>query len=234
MKRVAIIQPSYIPWRGFFDVIQSVDEFIFLDDVQYTVRDWRNRNRIRLRQGGATWLTIPVLGGRDQRIADVQVDDSQGWRRKHLESLRHNYGKTPFFERFFPALSEQLLAAGTSLSEIDIRLTELVCDWLECRRPFHRSSELSPQGSKDDRLIDLVRKIGGTYYLSGPAAQAYIQPEKFESAGIALAWADYGGYPEYEQIATPFDPFVSVLDLLFAVGPEAPAYIWGTRRQRSG
>ena len=232
MTRVAIIQPSYIPWRGFFDIIHSVDAFVFLDDVQYTVRDWRNRNRIKLRQGGSTWLTIPILGGRDQRIVDVEVDDAQGWRRKHLESLRHNYGRSEFFERYFPGISERLLGAGTKLSEIDITLAEQICDWLDCRRPFHRSSELAPQGSKDDRLIDIIQKVGGTFYLSGPAAQAYIAPAKFTAAAIELAYADYSGYPEYPQISMPFEPAVSVLDLLFSVGPKAPEYIWGALRQR--
>src|SRR5450432_2865240 len=109
MSRVAIIQPSYIPWRGYFDILQAVDVFVFLDDVQYTVRDWRNRNRIKTHQGTSTWFTIPTRGGRDQRISDVEVDDTQDWRRKHLASLRHSYGRCRFFDNYFPRLSEIIL-----------------------------------------------------------------------------------------------------------------------------
>jgi hypothetical protein len=227
MVRVAIIQPSYIPWRGFFDIIHSVDVFVFLDDVQYTIRDWRNRNRIKTHQGPSVWLTVPTRGGRDQRIADVEIDDTQDWRRKHLASLRHSYGKCRHFADYFPKLSELLTDARTTrLADLDILLTQQICAWLSVERRFARASELSPEGSKDDRLIDLVRKLGGDSYLSGPAARAYIQPEKFAAAGIELSYHDYAGYPEYPQIAAPFDPYVTILDLLFAVGPDAPDYIW--------
>jgi hypothetical protein len=233
MTRVAIIQPSYIPWRGFFDVIHAVDVFVFLDDVQYTVRDWRNRNRIKTQQGGATWLSVPILGGRDQRIVDVEIDDTQDWRRKHLESLRHSYGRCRFFGDYFPKVTEILRDGPKRLSELDIELTRQICVWLSCERRFARSSKLAPIGSKDDRLIDIVRKMGGSSYLSGPAARDYIVPEKFREANIELAYQDYGGYPEYPQISAPFDPHVTVLDLLFSVGPAAPEYIWGSLRARS-
>lgn len=232
MVRVAIIQPSYIPWRGFFDVIHSVDVFVFLDDVQYTVRDWRNRNRIKTHQGPSVWLTVPTRGGRDQRIADVEIDDTQDWRRKHLASLRHSYGKCRHFADYFPELSELLTNGPANLAALDITLTERICRWLSVERRFLRSSDLSPVGSKDDRLIDIVRKVDGSFYLSGPAARDYIVPQKFADAGIELAYQDYAGYPEYPQISDPFDPHVSALDLLFAVGPAAPEYIWGKHRQR--
>jgi hypothetical protein len=230
VKRVAIIQPSYIPWRGFFDVIHAVDVFIFLDDVQYTVRDWRNRNRIKTHQGDSIWLSIPVRGGRNQRIADVEIDDSQEWRRRHLEAIRHSYGRCRFFGEYFPGLTEALEGGPSRLADLDIQLTHRICAWLGCERRFHRSSELAPSGTKDDRLIDLVRKVEGDFYLSGPAARDYIQPEKFRDAGIELAYQDYGGYPVYDQISAPFDPQVTVLDLLFSVGSEAGDYIWGKRR----
>jgi hypothetical protein len=232
MPRVAIIQPSYIPWRGFFDIIQAVDVFVFLDDVQYTVRDWRNRNRIKTQQGSSIWLTVPTRGGRDQLIADVEIDDGQDWRRKHLTSLRYSYGRSPFFERYQARLGELLLGGQSKLADLDIALTQQICEWLGIERRFARATELGASGVKDDRLIELVRKMNGDFYLSGPSARDYIQPEKFQQAGIQLAYHDYSGYPEYPQIAPPFDPAVSVLDLLFAVGPEAPEYIWGNRRLR--
>jgi len=233
LTRVAIIQPSYIPWRGTFDIIHSVDVFVFLDDVQYTVRDWRNRNRIKTHQGPSTWLSVPTKGGRDQRIMDVEIDDTQDWRRKHVASLKHSYGRCKFFGEYFPRFSEVLLAGPSKLSELDIELTKLIAGWLSIECRYARSSDLDAQGTKDDRLIDIVQKMGGDAYLSGPAARDYIQPEKFGRAGIALAYQDYAGYPEYSQISAPFDPQVTTLDLLFAVGPEAPDYIWGKRRVRS-
>jgi hypothetical protein len=231
MSRVAIIQPSYIPWRGFFDIIHAVDVFVFLDDVQYTVRDWRNRNRIKMRQGPSAWLTIPTRGGRDQRIADVEIDDTQDWRRKHLASLLHSYGKCRHFVDYFPSLSELLTNGPANLAALDIALTEKICGWLSVERRFVRASHLDAAGTKDDRLIDIVHKVGGRFYLSGPAARDYIAPQKFADADIELAYHDYGGYPEYPQISAPFDPYVTILDLLFTVGPDAPDYIWGKHRR---
>jgi hypothetical protein len=233
MKRVAIIQPNYIPWKGYFDIIHCVDAFIFLDDVQYTTRDWRNRNKIKLRDGSTSWLSIPVSGGRNQRICDVEIDNTQGWARKHSEALRHSYGKSPFFERYFPRFSELLLAEHKYLADLDIALTKEICGWLGISIETHRSSALLGEGAKDERLIDLTQKVGGTLYLSGPAARDYIQPERFAEARIELAYHDYSGYPEYAQIAPPFDHFVTVLDLLFSVGDAAPDHIWGKLRLRA-
>jgi hypothetical protein len=233
MKRVAIIQPNYIPWKGYFDIIHAVDTFIFLDDVQYTTRDWRNRNKIKTAQGPMSWLTVPTLGGRNQRICDVKIDDAQRWRRDHIESLRHSYGRTPFFERYFPAFCETLNSGSPLLAQLDVALTKQISGWLGCNPQYVLASELNAAGSKDDRLIDLVQKVGGTAYLSGPAARDYIRPEAFERAQIELGYHDYSGYPEYRQISEPFDHFVTILDLLFSIGPDAPAYIWGERRRAS-
>jgi hypothetical protein len=230
--RVAIIQPNYIPWKGYFDMIHAVDTFIFLDDVQYTVRDWRNRNKIKTAAGATSWLSVPTLGGRSQRVCDVAIDGAQGWRHKHTEALRHSYGRTPFFAEYFPRFAELLSREWKLLADLDIALTQEICAWLGVERQFRRSSEWSVAGIKDDRLIELVERVGGTYYLSGPAARDYIVPEKFAEAKIELAYQDYSGYPEYPQIAPPFDHFVTILDLVFAVGGEAPEYIWGQHRAR--
>jgi len=176
--RVAIIQPNYIPWKGYFDIIHDVDVFVFLDDVQYTVRDWRNRNKIKTRDGQTTWLTVPTLGGRNQPILSVEIDEAQPWRRKHLDALRHAYGRTPHFERYFAGLSATLAEPWKLLVDLDIALTKQICGWLGCERRCERSSTLAPSGAKDDRLIDLVQKVGGSFYLSGPAARDYIRPER--------------------------------------------------------
>jgi hypothetical protein len=228
-KKIAIIQPNYIPWKGYFDVIHAVDAFVFFDDVQYTVRDWRNRNKIKLAAGGTSWLTVPTLGGREQRICDVQIDHSQPWARKHLAAIRHSYSRSKFFREAFEAFETVIQKQHALLVDLDIELTKLVCGWLGITTALHRSSEMPAASElvKDGRLIDLCQKLGGTYYLSGPAAKDYIQPSLWADAGIELAWQDYSGYPAYPQIGEPFDPFVTVLDLIFSVGPaEAPRYIW--------
>jgi hypothetical protein len=231
MRRVAIIQPNYLPWKGYFDIIHAVDVFIFLDDVQYTTRDWRNRNRIKRPQGEPIWLTVPTLGGRNQLVNEVAIDNAQNWPHKHYEALRHSYRGTPHFDRYAPRLRELLNDKWPLLVDLDVALTKQICEWLGFSVELRRSSELGAHGAKDERLIDLTQKVGGDYYLSGPAARDYIQPDRFQSANIELAYHDYSGYPEYPQVSSPFDHFVTILDLLFAAGPDAPDYIWGKLRQ---
>jgi hypothetical protein len=229
VKRVAIIQPNYIPWKGYFDIIHAVDVFIFLDDVQYTQRDWRNRNRIKLASGGSTWLTVPTLGGRSQSIHEVRIDRTQDWPRKHAQALRHSYARTPFFERYHPRFVEIVSSSFERLADLDIALTKQICEWLGIERELRRSSEMGGAGTKDERLVDLAQEVAGDSYLSGPAARDYIVPKRFEDAGIALRYHDYAGYAAYPQISAPFDHYVTVLDLLFAIGPDAPDYVWGSR-----
>lgn len=229
MSEVAIIQSSYIPWKGYFDIIHEVDVFIFLEDTQYTLRDWRNRNRIKLSNGESQWLSLPVLGGRNQLIGEALIDNTQAWRKTHLNTLRHNYGKAPYFDIYFPILEEIFGEPNIYLSEFNRKLTWQISEWLGIKVKFVNSVDLRVMGSKDDKLIELVKAVGGSGYVSGPSAQAYIVPEKFRNENISLRFHDYSGYPEYPQISHPFDHYVSVLDLLFMAGPEAGDYIWGSR-----
>ena len=227
--RVAVIQSNYIPWKGYFDIIHDVDVFIFYDDLQYTKNDWRNRNQIKSSHG-LQWLTIPVGQRSDRLICDVQIADS-GWQKKHWEKLRHSYARAPFFSRYAPFLEDIYLDAHwDNLSVLNQSLiTRIAGECLGIPTRFRDSREFSPEGRKLDRLVDLLRKAGATHYISGPSARAYIEPEQFERAGIGLEFKDYGSYPEYEQLHPPFTHAVSVLDLLFHAGPEAPWYIWGWR-----
>ena len=226
MKKVAIIQSNYLPWKGYFDMIHRVDAFIFLEDVQYTTRDWRNRNKIKKLDGKTQWISVPVSGGRDQLICEAKIDFSTPWRNKHLEALRHSYGKTPHFETFFPRIKEILEDSPEFLSKLNQILIKQIAEWLGIETEFHSSEDFQVPGSKDDKLIGLVQKVGGDHYLSGPAARAYIVADKFRDAGIDLEYMDYSHYPDYPQISEPFEHGVSVLDLLFMMGREAPAYIW--------
>ena len=228
MKAV-ILQPSYIPWRGYFHQIQKADVFVFYDDVQYDDRGWRNRNRIKTRSG-TRWLTIPVVSQgaqiRKTPINQIGICWDRPWAQKHWTAIRHSYAKAPCFRRYAPLLDDlynrrpQLLADFT----IDLTVTlarELGLDGTR----FLRSSSLTVQGARTDRLLALLRAVGADHYISGPSAREYIDEDQVRAAGVTLEYMQYD-YPEYEQLYPPYDPFVSIVDLLFMKGPEAPRYIW--------
>jgi hypothetical protein len=226
-KRVAIVQSSYIPWKGYFDLIRAVDEFILLDDVQYTKRDWRNRNLIKT-PAGKQWLTIPVhVKGRfQQTISETAVSDPR-WAARHWGALSQNYAKAPYFRQFassFEPLYEEL-ARETSLSRINRRCIEVVCGLLRIETRISWSMQYASCEGSTDRLVLLCRGAGATHYLSGPSARAYLQSEKFVAAGIALQYADYAGYPAYPQLWGEFEHRVSVLDLLFNAGGQSQSYM---------
>jgi hypothetical protein len=231
--KAAIIQPNYIPWKGYFDIIREVDVFILYDDLQYTDRDWRNRNLIKT-ENGPKWLTVPVLGGARQNLREARIDPAQDWKGKHLRLLERNYRKSPFFESVFSRFETVLGQKHELLVDLDAALLRDICDWLGIRTRILSSSTIPSSGAKDEKLIDICRKVGADAYLSGPAAKDYIRPELFADAGIALAYKDYSKYPEYPQFFPPFIHGVSILDLLFHTGPEAQEYIWGAKVRHAG
>jgi hypothetical protein len=229
MKRVAVLQSNYIPWKGYFDIVNSVDLFIFYDDLQYTKNDWRNRNKLKTSKG-ATWLTIPVGTDLRRLICEVELRDD-AWQQKHWAAITEWYSAAPFFERYKNFFRDVYLGRRwTNLSALNQHLIQAVArDFLKVRTEFADSRAFNLTGTKQERLIDLLRKAGATWYLSGPAAKDYIEPARFAESGIELAWQDYSGYPEYPQRFPPFEHGVSIVDLLFNVGPDAPEYIWGWR-----
>ncbi len=208
-------------------MIHRVDTFVFLEDVQYTPRDWRNRNKIKMSNGSTKWISVPVMGGRDQLICEARIDHSSNWQNKHLEALRHSYGKTPCFDQYFPAIKSVLENSPEHLSRLNQDLVKLISEWLGIKTEFFSSEAIGVPGSKDDKLIGIIQEVGGDSYLSGPAARDYIVAEKFEQAGIALEYMDYSHYPVYEQISEPFEHGVTILDLLFMKGKESGKDIWG-------
>jgi WbqC-like protein family len=226
---VAIIQSSYIPWKGYFDIIHDVDEFIFLDEVQYTVRDWRTRNRIKT-SNGSIWLTVPAGSDRNRLIRDVSIDDNS-WQEKHWRSIVHSYSRAPYFRQYADFFEEFYRAhAWTNLSEMNRHMTEKIArELLGIRTRFTDSSTYSAQGSKLDKILDLLRRSHADRYISGPSASGYLDRTRFEELGIALVLKDYSGYPEYEQLYPPFEHAVSVIDLVFNTGPHAADFIWNYR-----
>jgi len=230
MKKVAIIQSNYIPWKGYFDIIHDVDLFVFLDDVQYTIRDWRNRNKVKTSQG-LCWLTIPVGSQRDRLIYEVEIVEGS-WAQKHWETIKQSYAKAPFFKMcqgFFESV--YLDTKWTNLSELNQFLVKTISkEFLGIKTDFTDSRQYHAEGHKLERLIDLLIKVNAELYVSGPAAKDYIEENKFKEAGIGLIFKDYSGYPEYPQLFPPFEHAVSILDVLFNCGPAASDYIWGWRK----
>jgi hypothetical protein len=228
-KKVVVLQSNYIPWKGYFDLIHDADVFIFYDDVQYTKNDWRNRNKVKTRDG-ARWITVPVGIDANRLICEVDIKDSS-WQQKHWNTLVHEYSKRPYFAFYRPFFEELYLATQwTNLSVMNQTMTRRIAsELLHLTTRFDDSRSYQPQGENQDRLLDLLVKSGATDYISGPAAKSYITPERFAEAGIRLAWKDYSGYPEYAQAHPPFEHGVSILDLLFNTGPQAGAFIWPQR-----
>ncbi|MEW6029324.1 MAG: WbqC family protein [Chloroflexota bacterium] len=225
---VVILQPSYIPWRGYFDQVRRADLFIFYDDVQYDKHGWRNRNQIKTAQG-KQWLTIPVHSRGVTEgipIKDVKIDWSKAWAKNHLKALTIAYNKAPHFKDYLPLLESFYARRDESLAAFTIETTLALTRELGLHQTrFLRSSEIpGVDGQKTDRLIQILTKVGAKHYISGPSARDYIEKEKFDAAGITLEYMEYN-YPEYPQLYPPFDPYVTVLDLLFMVGSQALEYI---------
>ncbi len=230
--RIAVLQSNYIPWKGYFDIIHDVDEFIFYDDVQYTKNDWRNRNWIKTPAGGR-WLTIPVGKDERRRICDVRLPSSE-WARRHWSLLQASYEKAPYFQTY-GAYFEQLYLGRQwiSLSELNQAfVTGIAGDLLGIGTRFRQSTEFRLTRTKGERLLELLSQAGADVYVSGPAARSYISEADFAGIGVQVEWKDYGGYPEYPQLHPPFTHQVTILDLLFHLGPAAPDHIWGWRGRR--
>jgi len=233
-KIAAIIQSSYIPWKGYFDIINLADEFILFDDVQYTRRDWRNRNQIKTPMG-RMWLTIPVeVKGRYlQPICDTAISDPK-WNERHWQSLVHNYSRARYFRTYREILEELYLGATQRLlSEVNFRFISRICAILGITTRLSWSMDYDRAEGKTERLVSLCKAVGATDYISGPAAKEYMNEAHFREAGIALRYMDYSGYPEYEQLYPPFVHGVTIIDLLLNAGPEAPLYMKSFRTHRT-
>lgn len=229
MKKVAVLQSNYIPWKGVFDIIHDVDVFVFYNEVQYVPRSWQNRNVIRT-ENGTQWLTVPVSANRQTSVGEAIIADDK-WQTKHYHALRTNYGKAPFFSKYDDFLKYIYFERRwDKLAELNNFLLIEISKMLGIKTEFRDSLEFESHGAKHEKLLSLVKSVGADYYLSGPAAQDYIIVEDYKQAGIELAWKDYRGYPSYKQRFEPYISEVTILDLLFNTGDDAPYYIWGWRK----
>lgn len=225
-KKAAIVQSNYIPWKGYFDLIAAVDEFILYDTMQYTRRDWRNRNQIKTPQG-LQWLTVPVKvkGKYHQTIRETEIENVD-WAKTHWKSLFYNYRRAKHFEAIAQELEPLYLQTEHShLSQLNRTLIEWVCSKLGIKTKISNSWDYELIDGKTERLADLCAQTGAKEYISGPAARGYIDKTIFAERGIKLTWFDYAGYPEYPQLWGDFIHTVSIVDLLFNCGSEAPQYM---------
>ena len=225
-KKTAILQSNYIPWKGYFDLIAAVDEFILYDDMQYTRRDWRNRNKIKT-ANGIKWITVPVRvkGKYHQLIRETEIDGTD-WAHSHWRQIEQNYLKTPHFKRIASWLEPLYVdQAYTHLSQMNRCFIDAICQYLEIDTRITCSSDYAQVDGKTERLADLCVQAGATIYISGPAAKDYIAAEVFESVNIDLTWFDYSGYAPYPQMWDDFVHEVTILDLLFNCGKDACKYM---------
>jgi hypothetical protein len=222
--KVGIIQSSYVPWRGYFDLMASVDAFVFYDDVQYTKGDWRNRNRIKTFRG-IEWLTVPVHYKKlKKKISETTIDYKQQWDKKHFLKLRESYQDARYSDEMLELASVIQSSHFETISELNIKLIELLCSYLDISTPTYFSSDFALYGTKTDRLINLLKKLNATAYLSGSSADSYLDKDAFRSAGIQLEYKSYD-YEPYPQLWGGFNGAVSVLDLIANCGTKARGYL---------
>lgn len=227
MKRVAILQSNYLPWKGYFDLMAYVDEFIFYDEVQYTSRDWRNRNRIKTPHG-LQWLTVPVKYDHLSRpsIASIEID-GEGWQALHWKTIERNHARARHAGVARTLLAPLYLESPQrKLSEWNRQSLAAIATFLGIRTPLVDSTVYpSPTSDPTQRLVDICLQAGATHYVSGPAARAYLREAAFVERGLAVEWFHYDGYPAYPQLWGAFEHQVSVIDLLFNCGSQASEFL---------
>ena len=226
MKKVAIVQSNYIPWKGYFDLIASVDEFILFDDMQYTRRDWRNRNQIKTPKG-LQWLTVSVKvkGKYFQTIRETELNGIT-WAGKHWKTLEQYYIRTPYFEEVSSWLKPLYnISELTHLSSVNRMFLEAICKYLGISTFISFSWDYAQEEGKSERLAGLCQSANGDIYVSGPSAQKYLDEKVFHDRGLKLEWFNYNGYPTYPQMWGKFEHSVSILDLLFNCGPTSRKYL---------
>lgn len=223
MKKCAVMQPSYLPWIGYFNLIMNSDVFIFLDDVQYSKNSYFSRNRYPSKSAeGFTWLTVPVRRtSSTQLFTETNLVEDDNWRKKHLTTFQHTYGKSKFFSDFYPVLEKEILdLSKTTLADMNISLVKAICGYLEIGKEFYRSSELSISGGRSERLLYFCEKFNCEVYLSPEGAREYINEDNIlPPSHVKVRYQNYN-CKNYQQKEAGFTPFMSIIDLLFQHGKE--------------
>jgi hypothetical protein len=220
---VFVHQPEYIPWIGFFDKLARCDVFVIYDDAQYVHGGYHNRNRVRTSKGWR-WITIPIMHNHPQMIKDVRISGEQ-WRKDHLQILTQTYEKTPYFNTYFPLIEEAISFNHELLIGLNLHLLKNISEALDIKVKMVRSSEFPYHGQeKNEKLISMCKFIGSDTYLSGSGGKAYVDEKAFVNSNIKLQWHQYT-HPTYAQNFEGFQPNMSIVDLLFNVGPQAKEVI---------
>lgn len=224
-KKIAILQSAYIPWKGYFDIINSVDEFLIYDIAGYSKNDWRNRNLIKT-PNGPKWLTIPVqIEYTNQPINEVLISQKQ-WMDKHWKSISYNYSKAPFFKEYSKLLKDVYLSIQSdNLTQVNLKFINTICSILTIETPISIAENQNNITNPSQKLVEICLQQNANTYLSGPTAKAYLEMDKFEAANINIEWMNYDNYPSYNQLYPPFSHQVSILDLLLSTGPNAQNYL---------
>ncbi|MBI4647274.1 MAG: WbqC family protein [Bacteroidia bacterium] len=223
-KKIAAIQSNYIPWKGYFDIINSVDAFIIYDHVQYTKNDWRNRNKIKTHQG-IKWITIPVSSRFGAKIHEVFCINNN-WRKKHLNMIKYEYNKAGFYKEFIDFFEKLYLSSDeTNLSKINFSFIASICQILDIKTKIVNSLDFNLVGDKIECLVELCKLFNANVYLSGPRGRGYLNEKLFKDENIDVIYMNYSGYKEYNQLFPPFDHFVSIIDLIFCEGKNAKKFM---------
>lgn len=217
--KIAVHQPQYLPWLGYFDKIKKSDCFVFLDNVQYKSREFQNRNKIRTKNNWI-WLTAPVIskGLRNQLIGNVRIDNSVDWQKRHWKSLNAWYGRAEFFERYAPFFEEIYnKMTWDRLSALNIYIIRYLMKECGIETPIYLESEIGTTKLGTDRIIEICKKLNAHTYLSGSGGRDYLDEGQFERNGIKLMYQDFI-HPQYRQCYAPFISHMSAIDLLFNCG----------------
>lgn len=218
---VAILQPSYLPWLGYFEQMSRSDIFVYYDDVQFDKHGWRNRNRIKT-PNGPHWLTAPVLhkGQGKPLVSEIEIDNKAKWAKKHIGTIQQYYGKAAFYKTYKEELEELLTRHWGRLVDLDIATINMMCGWMGLSPKTFLSSELLVDGGQSERLVNICKLFSATKYLSGAAARDYLDADLFKKEGIKVEWQDYQ-HPVYPQLHGEFISHLSALDLLLNAGEES-------------
>jgi hypothetical protein len=217
---VAVHQPQYLPWLGYFDKMRRADVFCYLNDVQYKKNEWQNRNRIKTAQN-LQWITVPVRYHFPEKILEVHINNGVDWARKHLQALITNYSRAPYYSEYMPIFEEVYSGEWEFISELNVHLIERLKSVLDLdEKSTVLSSDLELREEPTDRLIDICKALGADTYLAGQGGADYMDLTRFEKNGLKLIVQEFQ-HPVYPQLFGGFHSHLSIVDLLFNCGPES-------------